>query len=279
MHMARWLLMGWGLGWGMCSGAAPALQTVNIRFLPTLAGQPASCGAPVEGQGLDQSVITLADLRMFVSDMALIDNKGKAVPVQLVADGVWQADSAAMLDFEDATGNCANGTVPQHRAVVGRVPAGRYRGLQFTVGLPARINHQDATLAPSPFNQTAMFWSWQAGYRFIKLELDVNKTGQADGFPIHIGSTGCQSDSTTTPPTHCLQPNRVSVKLARFDPRLDQVQIDLSALLAQTRLQTQAPHTAPGCMAAVDDPDCEGVLSALGLRGTAGQMVFKVWPR
>ena len=88
-------------------------------------------------------------------------------------DGIWQLDGSALLDFEDATAACANGTPETNAVVKGSVPEGQYMGLLFDIGLPFDQNHGDPTLAASPLNLTEMFWSWQAGYKFIKIDLST----------------------------------------------------------------------------------------------------------
>ncbi len=265
------------LGWGI-SGTADAARTqlITLQVEPQLAGQPVMCGASYPLQGADGVTVRFADLRLFVSAIELVDVEGRAVPLRLEQDGRWQYRDTVLLDFEDGQVSCANGSSEQHRVITGRIQPGRYRGLRFMLGVPARFNHQDATLAPSPLNQTALFWSWQGGYRFMKLELDVLQNGQVSGFPIHLGSTGCQSSSNHQPATRCRQPNRVQVDLPDFDLATDRVRIDLSTLIAHTRLASPTPNTAPGCMSAPDDPDCDGVLSALGLTGGNSQRVFGV---
>jgi uncharacterized repeat protein (TIGR04052 family) len=256
--------------------AEVAEQRVSIQFEPQLAGQPVRCGQRYEGQGAAQSGVLFGDLRLFVSSLELVDEDGRGVAVKLEQDGRWQHRDVAMLDFENGQASCRNGTPATHTALTGQVPAGRYRGLRFTLGVPAALNHADSTLASAPLNQTAMFWSWQSGYRFMKFELEVQNGDKKTGFPIHIGSSACQAANLRTPATHCLQANRVAVALEQFDPATDRVLLDLSALIAQTRLDMQTPGSAPGCMAASDDPDCSGVFEALGLSGGDRQRVFSV---
>jgi uncharacterized repeat protein (TIGR04052 family) len=262
---------------GTISRAADAVdQRVSIQFEPQLAGQPVRCGQRYEGQGAAQSSVVFGDLRMFISAPELIDGDGRGVAIKLEPDGRWQQRDVAVLDFENGQASCRNGTPAMHTTLTGTVPPGRYRGLRFTLGVPAALNHADSTLASAPLNQTAMFWSWQSGYRFMKFELEVQNGDKRTGFPIHIGSSACQAANMRAPATNCLQPNRVAVALEQFDPARDSVLLDLSALIAQTRLDMQTPGTAPGCMAAADDPDCAGVFEALGLRGGGPQHVFGV---
>src|SRR5690606_39726454 len=74
-----------------------------------------------------------------------------------------------------------------------------------TCALPIfALNHLDASTAPSPLNFTAMFWSWQSGYKFLRVDT------ADDTFRVHLGSTGCSSPGPSRPPTSCSAPNRRS---------------------------------------------------------------------
>jgi uncharacterized repeat protein (TIGR04052 family) len=145
-----------------------------------------------------------------------LDEKGKPTPVELTQDDKWQFDDLALIDFEDATGACGNGTPETNTVVSGTVPAGRYSGIQFTVGVPFEKNHTDLTTMPSPLNLTALAWVWNAGRKFMRVE--VASTGKPRGFVLHLGSTGCTPNQTRiTVPTTCAHPNRVEVSLGGFD--------------------------------------------------------------
>lgn len=209
------------------------------------------------------------------------------MPLALDQDGIWQLGGTALLDFEDATGACANGTAEVNTVVKGTVPDGMYAGLAFDIGLPFDQNHADATLAVSPLNLTAMFWSWQAGYKFIKIDLStsgrpiappmkmdgsmkgMDMSKPPEGWSLHLGSTGCAAATqTSSPAAECANPNRIAVKLVGFMPGMagmDTVVLDPAPVLAQSNVDENAPDTAPGCMSFAKDADCGSVMSALGL--------------
>jgi uncharacterized repeat protein (TIGR04052 family) len=261
-------------------------EPVHIRFEGRLAGKPFACGRLYEGVGTGASTVTPADLRFFVSEIEMIDAQGGTTPVALDQDGLWQYKSLALIDLEDGTGECRNGNAATHAEVTGSVPPGRYTGVRFTVGVPFALDHLDPAEAPSPLNMTAMFWTWQSGYKFIRAEVlvapsrapattpeiaDGNSQNPAErararGFPVHIGSTGCGGTiRTNAPPEECAHPNRAVVTLQDFDSGRDVVIFDLSRLLEGSDVTTNAPNTAPGCMSGEDDPDCVAVKKALGI--------------
>jgi len=271
-----------------------ALQSVSIPFAAEINGQPFACGQTYGPVGTTGSSITPMDFRWYVSGVKLIDAQGRAVPVTLEQDGVWQLGDLALLDFENGQGPCRNGTAAVNTTVRGTVPAGTYRGIEFTLGVPFDRNHGDPTTAPSPLNNTAMFWNWQGGYKFIKF--DTTSTGLSDRTPgapspqgpvtryaMHLGSTGCQAASRTAAPSApCANPNTVAVRFDRFQPGQHTLVADMGRVLARANVDVNAPHTSPGCMSFARDGDCPPVMAALGLAydgvpaPAQGQQLFSV---
>lgn len=288
--------------------ASPAFaeMKIEIPFAAQIGGQPFSCSATYADIGTTKSTVQVADFRVYVSNFRLLGAEGTEVPVTLENDGTWQLDGTALLDFEDATGACSNGTAETNRIVRGTVPEGEYAGLLFDIGVPFAQNHGDPTLSASPLNLTAMFWSWQAGYKFIKIDMATSgqplpppmkaemasgdMAEQAEsamdmsapmGWMIHLGSTGCASASQTTAPTEaCANPNRMAVQFDMFMPGMagmDRIVLDPAPVLAAANVDVNAMNTMPGCMAFPGDADCPPVMAALGLayEGAApGPQVF-----
>jgi uncharacterized repeat protein (TIGR04052 family) len=240
-------------------------KIVSIHFAAQVNGKDFACGDSYEGVGTTKSKITPRAFRFCVHNMRLVDDQGREVPITMREDGKWQGAGAALLDFENAHRPCANGPPEMNDTVVGEVEAGhRWRGVRFTLGVPFAVNHQELTSLPSPLNLTAMNWVWNVGHKFLRV--DMASMGQPRGFFIHLGSTSCMPNQTkTTVPTSCAQPNRVEVNMEPFDPAHDVVIADLSRLLADTNVDTNAPNTPSGCMSTRTDPDCAGIFAHLGL--------------
>ncbi|MCA9564919.1 MAG: metallo-mystery pair system four-Cys motif protein, partial [Myxococcales bacterium] len=198
-----------------------AQQAVEIRFEARSADQLVSCSAPFF---IGSKAFELHDLRLFVHDVALVGSTGEAVPLSLSNDGVWQTDSVALLDFEDASESCLNGSLPTNTTIVGTVPPGDYTGLRFRVGVPFEQNHENPAQAEGPLTAMAMHWGWQAGYKFLRVDWS---NGQAN-FRVHLGSTGCQGTMGNI--SSCDRENRPQIEFADFDPALDTVVFDLALL-------------------------------------------------
>ena len=262
--------------------AAVETQPVAIKFQAKVGDRPFQCGASY-ALGKPATPMTVGDFRFYISDVSLVDANGKAVPLNLTQDGKWQYQNVALLDFENKTGACTNGTVETNNRLVGTVPKGTYNGIRFTLGLPFDLNHADATLTPSPLNLTSLWWSWQFGYKFARIDLlpamigsisgtqskqhhgAANEKNGGKGFAIHLGSTGCQVTTASQQPSACSQLNTATIAFNTFDPSKNTVVADLAALVATTNLNQNQPKTSLGCMSEPEDGDCPNLMANLGI--------------
>lgn len=244
-----------------------------IHFEARAGAEPVACGTEISALGATRSRAEITDFRMFVSDFRLVDAEGAEVPVEMSAEGPWSNGHVTLLDFEDATGPCTNGTPQTNALVAGTVPEGDYRGLRFVVGVPFEFNHADPTMADTPLDLTAMFWNWNAGYKFVRLEMTT--AGLPQGYSFHLGSTRCRpGDSRVNPATSCADPNRVQVSLEDFDPTTDRVVVDIASLFSEADID-QPGRTFAGCMSGRSSGGCDPILGALGLFGDAPQRMIR----
>ena len=236
-----------------CSGPEKQLR---IPFVALFDGAETGCAG-------SEADLSLSDLRFFVSSVRAIRNDGVAVDLVLQPDNQWQQADLALLDFEDGTGACDNGTPDTNTVLRGTLPAGEYRGLLFTIGVPFEFNHGDPLLAAPPLDDTAMHWHWRAGYKFMRAGV---RTAD-DGFWIHLGSTGCEG--TVKNITGCHFPNRAEVLLPEFVPGDDSVAVDLAALFRGTDL---LDTRATDCSSGRAERTCEAPFRALGLDFATGSV-------
>lgn len=252
-------------------------ESVQIRFAAQVGDQPFACGTEYGGIGRSAATILPTEMRFFVSAVELVAADGRTVPVDLDVDGLWQSERVALLDFENGTGPCVNGNAPTREVVTGTVPAGEYVGLRFDVGVPFEDNHLDLTTQPSPLSLSRMFWAWNSGHKFMRVDLRVGD----GGWMIHLGSTHCTPrESATSTPDRCEHPNRPTIELPQFDADEDVVVFDLAALLADADVSRNTEGTAGGCMSSQDDPECAPLFASLGLahgdRAPVAQSAFRV---
>jgi uncharacterized repeat protein (TIGR04052 family) len=253
-------------------------QEVTLTFAAKVGTEAFSCGATYANVGAAASTVKPNDFRFYVHDFRLVATDGTEWPVSLEQDGLWQSANVALLDFEDKTGTCANGTVPTNVTVRGTFDTGHetvaWSGVKFRVGVPFVLNHGDASTAASPLNLSGLFWSWQGGYKFMRLDMAVegamggeNPHGDGAGALLHLGSTDCTLDATTQSVSACGAPNRPEITLvknATFDPATEKIVLDYAALVDGVDLSMDMGG-APGCMSGKDDPECGPIFTHLGL--------------
>jgi hypothetical protein len=135
-----------------CSTTAPTgtagRQSVKLNFAAEVNGQAFACGQQYPAIGTTRSTVTPSDFRYYVSEVQLLTADGKAVPVQLDQDGIWQLENIALLDFENGTGPCRNGTTGREHGRARLGARGRYTGVRFTLGVPFARNHGDPRCRP-----------------------------------------------------------------------------------------------------------------------------------
>jgi uncharacterized repeat protein (TIGR04052 family) len=252
---------GGGDGGGGSDGGT-MVTPVALTFRGQVGDEAFSCGGTYDGVGSTMSTFTALDFRFYVSNVRLVRGDGTEAPLTLEQDGMWQHMGVALLDFEDGTGGCAAGNAQLNATVVGTVEgAGPFTGVRFDLGIPFELNHANSAVAPPPLNLTAMFWNWQGGYKFLRV--DGTSTVQPS-WVVHLGSTGCDG-SIMGDVTMCTNENIVTVELAGFDPETQVIVADLALLLDGVDIDANQLSSPPGCMATPSDPDCAGVFENLGL--------------
>ena len=220
---------------------------MKIPFVATWGGTPLSC---------EDATIALTDLRFYVSELSLIDSDGRSQALSLDEQLQWQQGDLALIDLEDGAGSCTNGSSEVYSYIVGFLPPGEYRGLEFTVGVPFERNHANPLTAEPPLDDAAMHWHWRSGYKFLRAGVATAD----DGFWIHLGSAGCEG--TVRNVTGCRFPNRVSVVLPDFAIREHAIAVDLQKLLNGTNLADSEPSD---CSSGPPEVACTAPFAALGI--------------
>jgi len=267
------ILMALGaLAWGCGDdgSATQEQQDVDLSFAAVVGDQPFVCGDTYENLGANDTSLVLSDFRFYVQEVALKNAAGAWVPVQL-EENSFQNSGVALLDFEDDCGEL--GDPELNDSVRGTVPAGEYDGLRFKMGVPFEINHVNSATAPSPLNLTSLFWNWQGGYKFLRI--DSGQFSETD-WRMHLGSTGCEGDAMAGGVTGCANGNRTEVEFDAFDASANTVLADYEALVEGAALDQDIAADA-GCMSKPADTDCEPLFTNLGLpfgENPAGTQIF-----
>jgi uncharacterized repeat protein (TIGR04052 family) len=245
----------------------------TLSFQMSVRGEPFVCGETYPDIGEPPADYTLTDGRFYAYDFALIDDERVAHPVTL-DDGPYQGAGVALLDFEDGCG--PDGTPELNTVVTGMVAPGSFNGVRFTLGVPPDQNFIDLVSAPPPLDVSGMFWTWQFGYKFLKIDGSVpSSEGGINPFFLHLGSSGCPGTNPESPPNGaCLYPNRVTYPLDGYSATDGLVIADLAEVFALSNLATNTDGTAPGCMSEPEDPECQTLLPRLGLNDAGEQFFF-----
>ncbi len=243
---------------GVVTGCGTASIPVEITFEVRFDGRPIDCNTPVDGAAL-------TDLRLFVHDIVLRDGDAP-VELTLLDDGRWQDGQVALLDFEDGSGSCTNGSSALNRTVRGSLPArlAPTDQLEFSIGVPAALNHLDPLRAPPPRNYTPMHWHWRTGYKFLRAGVQM----PSDNAWMHLGSARCSRSGDGS--FACAAANRPRVELAKFDPAADVVVIDLARLFGPT-LGDGLPWSCES--GAAEESACRLAFAELGLDVATGRVL------
>jgi uncharacterized repeat protein (TIGR04052 family) len=287
-----------GAGVGGEGGSPVELDAVTLSFRAQFDDAPFACGQKYSGQGSTKVEVTPQDLRLYVSELALLTVDGDEVPVQMDVRSPWQVREVALLDFEDATGACKNGNEDLNSKITGRVPPGEYVGVRFSTAVPKSLNHEDPAKLPEPLQAGGMTWGWLFGYKFIRAEVMATAAPADEEMPgmglFHLGSTGCDNtpsagggaggeggapgpDYEAGPSVDCSLQNRNSIQLDDFDPQEDAIVIDVEKMMSGVDL------SLPSMCHGMGDA-CGPMFESVGVdlmtgEASEGQTVFRVEPR
>ena len=262
--------------------STPSTQKVSIEFAALAGTLPIKCGEKITNIGSTSATVELKDLRFYVSNVHLMNAADQEVPITLDSNE-WQADGVTLVDLEDGTGLCKDGTAATNLKVTGTVPTGTYTGVGYTVGVPAALSHSDVAAAKAPLDVQAMAWSWQSGRKFLKIEInpDAGVTTPATAttaestsstFNVHLGSTGCTGAFTNGAVPTCLASNRMAFHSHNFDANTQKIGVDLQSLLATSNV-TLDNGAAQGCMSGKADPECAAVFDKLKIDQASGEPI------
>ncbi len=251
---------------------APATQDVTLNFAAFVNGQPFECGVSYT-LGSAATPVSITDIKFYVSEVFLVDADGNETAVTLANDGKWQNGVVALLDFEDASTGCDNGTTDTNSQVVGTVAQGEYVGVKFSLGVPFDQNHQDAAVAEAPLNLTSMFWNWQGGYKFLRID---GQTDTGGGFRVHLGSTMCQMEEDSTEVTGCMNPNRPVIEL----PYGETLALNVDRFFEDEDMTPDGENNSTICMSGPDFAACNSVFEKMNLsfgnNSPQAQVIFEV---
>lgn len=267
-----------------CGGGDDNSKTTNltIPFQAKAGATDIACGKPLTNLGLSADQGTLADFAFYIHDIKFKTKAGQMVSASLEKNDFQDSEyGVALLDFQDKTDACNGAAKPTNKVVyasVNNLSSADIIGIEFKVGVPAVVNHHNASTAIAPYNRSGLFWSWQTGHKFMRLDVNPRNKVQlaytssganiSNTYFFHLGSTGCSGDPITGAIVSCTAPNRPTVTLtANFkvsNLTTSTVVFDYAKLMADLNLNTDAVMP-PGCMSGATDIECMHIFNNLGL--------------
>ena len=256
--------------------ASDTFKDFQLQFQLRNAGQVIDCQSSAFPLGKTGAMSRLKDARFYIHDIHFISPQGDRQKASL-DQNEWQFLNLALVDLEDGQAECA-GNKNMHPAITGKVAINQISAVEFTVGVPVfgfsndktvSMNHSSTEQTSAPLDIQAMAWNWQAGRKFMKIEVSPEggvqrKNDTIKVWPVHLGSTGCTGNPANGEIVNCTSPNRFTVRLDHFDPVRDHVALDLAALFVDSDLRTDEGGAA-GCMSSPQDPECPAIFKRLGL--------------
>jgi len=243
-------------------------RNVSIVFEAQANGLPINCDTELTGLGTVGTSAALKDFRFYIHDLVLIKDTGEEIPLVLDSN-IWQTGNVALVDFQDKSDGCAGSVKPTHTEVTGTIPDDDaiYNAVKFKLGVPTELNHNNPVTSPSPLNIPSLQWSWQAGYKFMRLDVapvgGVTRVGDPEylgnAWNVHLGSTNC-----TGAPVTCERNNRPTITLSEYDIETSSVVFDYGVLV-EGNILSQDNGGHPGCASASMDPECSALFQKLGL--------------
>lgn len=219
-----------------------------LNFALHWQGKPLRCDSQLT---LGDQTFQLAQLQLFLSDFS------QTQPIALQS-GPYSNERVVLLGIDCQSNDPGQWQIP----LTSSLTPGPF---SFTLGIPAELNHQNPLVAQAPLQQTDMHWSWQHGYKFLRLDL----TGAA-GWSLHLGSTGCQGPSVMRPPqAPCQQPNQIRVQL-QYQAQ-QQLVLDLAPLLKDF-----AANGNNSCMSDRQTHSCRQLFPRLGIDATAVEGLWQL---
>ena len=252
----------------------------KINFAPSYKSEILSCETSFTQQNKDWHY---QQLQFFISNIA-VKNKQGSWHTWLMKKNAFQNQNIALIGE-----NCADKKSSKNKNNHWSIEFSEqlnlhdFTALRFTLGVPFEFNHLNPLTQPSPLNDPSMFWVWQTGHKFLRLEL-ASKT---DSWLFHLGSTGCKAPSSVrSPKDQCRQPNRVDVELelpvvnstgAEHAVNMQNNTLQINFLLDKllTNVKLNKNHF---CQSSPENKTCQILFSSLNLisENTNKKAVFEV---
>lgn len=281
-----------GCGSSSSESSTAFTESISISFEAKANNTTIDCDTQLTGLGSAGTDADLKDFRLYLHAIEFETDRARSVPM-ILDENIWQSSGVALIDFQNKDDSCSGAAKVTNKVASGKVvleEGESITGLNFRMGLPSELNHQNPTTANTPMNISSLTWSWQAGYKFMRVDIAPvgGVTRPTDGsynnttWNMHLGSTNCSGDPQSGEDVVCGFVNRPQINLSGFTPGTSTIVVDYGNLVANANVG-QDEAGAPGCMSGSTDPECQSLFTALGLDLATGnanssqtQSVFRI---
>jgi len=188
----------------LLNGCSQVEELAQVKFNVSYENQELSCDVSFKHLNKQWE---LQQLQFFISDISLKNKQGNWHS-WLMKKNNHQSHNVALIG--EQCGDIKSTFNEWGIALSEQVNIHDFSAIKFTLGVPFALNHLNPLTQPSPLNDSSMFWVWQTGHKFLRLELK----NADENWLFHLGSTGCKAPSAVrSPRNECLYPNRVEVEL------------------------------------------------------------------
>jgi len=198
----------------------------TLNFEPKYNNQSVLCHEPlVKNQPWE-----IEQFWFYVSDLK-IKKQGQWQPL-LMESTQWQHENVALVGMHCDESGDKNWKID----LADSTSLDEGSAIKFKIAVPFDKNHQNPLKAQGIFDNANMFWTWQQGYKSLRLDMSSNN---GDAWAFHVGAIGCQSPSALrSPKKQCRQPNIINVTINEF--RQDKAMIiELTNLLKGIEIEHQ----------------------------------------
>ncbi len=229
----------------------------KVTFQTQFSGKNIQCKSTFIPSITAKAVWQYTQLQFFLSNIELKNSQGNWYKPALVKSP-YQSHNIALLGEHCRNTNKNKGN--WSLTFTNKVNIKAASAIRFTLGVPFKVNHLNPLTQESPLNVPSMFWGWQQGHKFLRLEMSsrLPQSLKTNNWLFHLGSVGCKASSPLrSPKQECLQPNRYTFQLPLVDNN-NTIVLNLSVLLRGISLQSEN-----SCQSAPDNKTCQQLMTNL----------------
>tara|TARA_B110000091_G_scaffold199979_1_gene230309 strand:+ start:2954 stop:3829 length:876 start_codon:yes stop_codon:yes gene_type:complete len=247
----------------------------TLTFIPKYQNTPLKCSSSFNHQG---KTWQYSQLQFFISEIEVKNSDGQWQTWPLL-ENKHQTSGVALLGEYCQTSKLKHKLKQENWQLLFEqaIDVKTFSQLRFTLGVPFVLNHQNPLLQPSPLNVPNMFWVWQTGHKFFRLDMkEVNEVKQKDNWQFHLGSTGCKAPSALrTPKVPCRNGNQtkiiLDIKESSKENSLESIDVNLEQLFSGLMITRKN-----SCQSEFNNKSCLALFKNIGLVTSPSQDLFKL---